>query len=121
MDKEKQYYLKLGAQLASLRNLKGLSIDEVAKKLNLSSAELMSIENGESEVGVGVVIALANLYNTGVAELVQVNGSLNADESETQYSSRTLQEIIIMMSLNFEHQKKLLMKEIELLRSKLEP
>lgn len=121
MDKEKQYYLKLGTQLTSLRNSKGLSVEEVAKKLNLSSAELKSIESGEVEVGVGVVLTLASFYNTGIAELVETDKPLNADEGEAQYSSRTLQEIIVMMSLNFEHQKSLLMKEIELLKSKLEP
>lgn len=121
MSKEKQYYAKLGAQLASLRNLKGLSVEEVAIKLNFNSEELKSIESGEIEVGVDKVITLASFYNTSISEFVQLGTSLNADESESQYSSRTMQEIIAMMSLNFEHQKALLLKEIELLRSKLEP
>ncbi|HEY1045527.1 MAG TPA: helix-turn-helix transcriptional regulator [Bacteroidia bacterium] len=121
MDKEKQYYEKLGAQLTTLRTLKGLSVEEVAEKLNLSSQELKSIENGEIEVGVEKVIALASFYNTSISEFVHFNTSLNADESESQYSSRNMQEIIAMMSLNFEHQKALLLKEIELLRSKLKP
>lgn len=121
MSKEKQYYSKLGAQLSSLRNAKGLSVDEVAKKLNLESAELNSIESGETEVSVGVFLALTDLYNADINELVKTNRTLKAADSEVQYTTKTLQETIVMMSLNFEHQKAMLLKEIELLRSKLNP
>jgi transcriptional regulator with XRE-family HTH domain len=66
---------RLGERLREFRIQAGLSVRELARKVNLSPSFISQIENDKSRPSVGTLYALAQLLNMPLDELFEGNGS----------------------------------------------
>jgi transcriptional regulator with XRE-family HTH domain len=60
----------LGRRLKALRTSRGLSLKTVAAATDLSASFISMVETGQNEITVGRLIALADFYEVGLADLI---------------------------------------------------
>jgi transcriptional regulator with XRE-family HTH domain len=62
-------YLALGARIRDIRQRKGLSLEELATKANLSSESLQAIESDRQQPIIGELIQIAKALQVNVADI----------------------------------------------------
>lgn len=75
----RQFLVAVGKRLASHRGAAGMSIQAVAKELDLSKAAVGHWETGKNPVGLDKLFRLARMYGTTVVALVAGDELSNAD------------------------------------------
>jgi len=61
---------KLGRRLKALRVSRGLSLKELSAATGLSASFLSMVKTGQNEITVGRLVALADFYEVGLADLI---------------------------------------------------
>lgn len=57
---------RIGAQLAELRKLKGISQMQAAEQLGMARQQLCKIEKGNNDTGIGLADRIAKLYGAEI-------------------------------------------------------
>ena len=65
--------MRIGSKLKLLRNLKGYTQEEVAKKLNISRRAYTSIENDATKIDYSRLEEIAKLYNISLKDITDLN------------------------------------------------
>lgn len=94
--------IELGNRLASLRKEKGYSQEELAEKLGVSRQAVSKWENGEASPDTANLIALAELYDISLDELV---GKAPAGSSKTEEVEGEVVDSTIAEPGSFEEEK----------------
>lgn len=66
----KEQLKEIGARLNDIREIKGFSVDEVAKKLGITPEEYVSYENGEKDFSFGFMTNVASIFEIDVINLL---------------------------------------------------
>lgn len=83
LKKEFSLYLKqISHRLKQLRVARNLTIRRVAEMLKLPPAKMHEIEDGTCDFQIYLLIALCELYNANIAEVVIFNGENEANDSD---------------------------------------
>ena len=64
-------HVKLGKNLKSIRNSRGLSLDKVAELTGVSKAMLAQVERGESSPSISVIWKIANGLHLSFTSLIE--------------------------------------------------
>lgn len=70
---------KVGRAIKRLRRARGLSLDDVAARVGISPSFLSRLENGQRELTLATMTALAQAVGVTMAELVTVSDALQPD------------------------------------------
>lgn len=101
MDSENLKY-KIGANIAELRKVQGMTQAELAAKLNYSDKAVSKWERGESIPDVMTLMQIAGVFNITVDDLLGASGSLaqnDAVEKRIQRSKSRHSTILMLSSL----------------------
>ena len=69
-EEQKQNRIRIGGQIAAIRNKKGLSIRELAEACGVSFANIYKIENGKYNVSVDILGKICEALNCRI-EIVE--------------------------------------------------
>ena len=94
--------IELGNRLASLRKEKGYSQEELAEKLGVSRQAVSKWENGEASPDTANLIALAELYDISLDELV---GKAPAGSSKTEEVEGEVVDSVVPETGSFEEEE----------------
>lgn len=73
---------EFGRRLAALRRKAGLTQDEVARSLGITSLTLSRHERGVQWPDFGVLVSLAQIYDVGLGELFDITSSASASRED---------------------------------------
>ena len=71
--------IELGLRIAKLRNIKGISQDELSKIIGISRPSLVQLEQGNRNVKVAELKSLAEVLNFSMDEIMSDNYTVNTD------------------------------------------
>jgi len=71
---ETAFKKKIGIKIRRLRAVKGWSREQVADKLEMSAAGYGGIERGETDICITRLVQIAETFEVGLPELLEVNG-----------------------------------------------
>lgn len=97
-------YYKIGQRIRRLRKAQGLSQEELAERVNISTTHMSHIETGNTKLSLGVLVETAAALEVSVDDLLSdgrhnaKNASMNEIaavlERCTQQESRILAELV---------------------------
>lgn len=85
MDTSEEVRITLGRKIRELRVLEGLSQEEVAEITELNRSYISSLENGNKNVTLDILVKLALCFEVPLAELFEAPANLTKVESEDEY------------------------------------
>ena len=62
---------EIAGRIKELREIMGLSIQDMAKKTAVSEAEYLACENGESDLHFAFIYRCANAFNVDVTDIIE--------------------------------------------------
>jgi transcriptional regulator with XRE-family HTH domain len=68
---------KVGENLRNIRKEKQMEIKEVVKKLKITPQAYGNIENGKVDLNMSRLVAIANVFEVGVEEILNATGDIN--------------------------------------------
>ena len=80
MNSEEQFYIELGAKIASVRNDKDISQEVLAEFLKLSRPSIANIEKGRQRPSIITLALIANYLKVSVAELIPSISNIDIDD-----------------------------------------
>ncbi|WP_118194306.1 helix-turn-helix domain-containing protein [Albibacterium indicum] len=90
MNSEEQFYIELGAKIASIRNDKNINQEVLAEFLKLSRSSVANIEKGRQRPGIITLALIANFLKVGVSDLIP--GINKIDISDLRLRGADIQE-----------------------------
>lgn len=72
-DRYKPIFKAIGNNIQMSRQMKGLSLEEIANKSSLSMAELSKVENGEIDLKFNALVQIAEVLEVDVKSLMVDN------------------------------------------------
>ena len=96
---------KIGAFLKALRKEKGLTQEDLAQHLHVSSRTVSRWETGSNMPDIGLLIEIAEFYDVSIPEIVSGERKNEAMNEETKEVAKTL-------SSYAENEKELLLRKI---------
>ena len=90
MDKKKRQHarhIKLGVELRRLREEKGLSLRDVAKKLDVKPPHLFRVETGESAISEEPLTRLCKILNADPEDVMTYGGQVSEDFADMMAAS----------------------------------
>lgn len=87
-------YFEIGARIRARRKALGLSQEQLAEMVNISTTHMSHIETGNTKLSLGVLVDLAGALQTGCDRLIfggkQTDSRLSAIISDMSESQKTL-------------------------------
>lgn len=80
--------VQLGAALRSVREERGLSLREVARRVGVSPSFVSQVETGKANPSVGTLYALVAVLGTSLDDLIGDNGDAPVVEARTERASK---------------------------------
>ena len=80
MNSEEQFYIELGAKIASIRNDKDISQEVLAEFLKLSRPSVANIEKGRQRPSIITLTLIANFLKVDVSEIIPNISDLDIDD-----------------------------------------
>lgn len=97
---------KVGDKIRQLRNIKGLSQDNVAEEIGMSNGNFGKIERGEIDVSATHLIEIAKVLKVSVSEFFEDRQMVAEPRGTYEYASKddllTLTQTVLLLSQKIE-------------------
>lgn len=90
--KKEEYIKQIGINLKKLRTDRGLSIKDVAYRLNLSHMSIINFETGKTDISVSRLKQLSDVYGIHVSEIFAENSPISAKIEQIRDEMREYQK-----------------------------
>ncbi len=104
---------ELGARIAQLRNIKGMSQEELSKNIGISRPSLAQIEQGNRGVKVDELKTLAENLNFSMDEIMSENFTIEANTNTSAQAEETIDIRISVPEINMRKFKNLILYILE--------
>jgi transcriptional regulator with XRE-family HTH domain len=110
---------KVGENLRNIRKEKQMEIKEVGSKLKITPQAYGNIENGKVDLSMSRLVAIANVFEVGVDEILNVSGNVTNNYSSNNSGGYHFNQIGTINSPD-ENRMEDFKKGMELMRSQME-
>ena len=103
----------LGLRIAKLRNIKGISQDDLSKIINLSRSSLVQLEQGNRNIKVSELKSLAEVLNFSMDEIMSENYTINENIDSRNIEEKQSEIRIPIADINMQKFKNLILYILE--------
>ena len=103
----------LGLRIAKLRNIKGISQDDLSKIINLSRSSLVQLEQGNRNIKVSELKSLAEVLNFSMDEIMSENYTINENIDSRNIEEKQSEIRITIADINMQKFKNLILYILE--------
>ena len=91
--------IKIGVFLKELRKEKGLTQEQLAEVLNVSSRTVSRWETGSNMPDISILVEIAGFYDVSIPEIVQGERKSEIMDKETRETAVALAKTLLRLSL----------------------
>lgn len=79
-------YYKIGQKIRKFRKIQGLSQEELAEKIGISTTHMSHIETGNTKLSLSVFVDIANAFNVQTDDLLNDRDIVRTDRANKELS-----------------------------------